>query len=132
MPNFGSSVGTGRGHGASDHRSKPTFGRRLDGLAGRRNARRQRVILAASAQAIDCSRSVVVADLSHRGAKLQGRDLPPAGREVLITAGSIDVFATVAWSDNDECGLSFDWRLDDATLDALTREGKWAKVMGLV
>jgi hypothetical protein len=128
MPRFGNRHSSGIA--APGVCKESAFGRRIDGLAGRRHARRQQVILAASAQAIDCSRSVVISDLSPQGAKLQGRGLPLPGREVLITAGSIDVFATVAWSEKDECGLRFDSPLDDALLKLLQHEGRWTTVTG--
>jgi hypothetical protein len=92
--------------------------------------RRERVVLVASAQVIDSACSAVIADLSNRGAKLQGRDLPSNGREALITTGSLAVFATVAWCKTDECGIRFDPPLDHCQLGQLEHEGQWATVMG--
>jgi len=93
---------------------------------------RHPVVLAASAQAIDRSNSVVVADLSHQGAKLRGRNLPAPDQELLITTGSFAVFATVIWSEKDECGLTFVPPLDDELIAQFREEGKWATVMGVV
>jgi hypothetical protein len=103
----------------------------MDGLSGRRAAGRQAVILAASARSIDRSRSVVITDVSPRGAKLLGRDFPAAGAEVMVSAGAIDLFATIAWRKNDECGVTFDEPIAEALVAQLKDEGRWARVMGV-
>jgi hypothetical protein len=75
--------------------------------------------------------SVIVPDLSETGAKLQGRDLPSAGERLLINFGETGLFATVAWSRRDECGIVFDGQLDTRGVAQLRSEADWAKVMGL-
>jgi PilZ domain len=131
MPSFGcKTIEAGQDRAAFGLEQSPPSGRRMDGLSGRRTAARERVVLVASAQAIDSARSVVIADLSNQGARLQGRDLPSNGREVLITTGSLAVFAVVAWYKTDECGLRFDPPLDHSQLRQLEHEGQWATVMG--
>jgi len=89
------------------------------------------VILAASARSIDRSRSVVITDISSKGAKLQGRDLAARGAEVLVSAGSLDLFASVAWRENDECGVIFDGPLSEELVSKLKSEGRWTRVMGI-
>lgn len=109
----------------------PVFGRRVDGPEGKRRSERERVVLAAAAQAIHGSRSVVIADISTRGAKLQGRDLPPCGRQILLGVGTVELLVTIAWRDLDECGVRFDPPLNTALVRKLKQEGSWAKVMGI-
>ena len=109
----------------------PGFGRRTDGLSGRRTASRQSVILPASARSIDRSRSVVITDVSRKGAKLLGRDLPSTKAEVLVSAGKIDLFGRIAWRENDECGVTFDTPISDQLVAELKAEGRWATVMGV-
>jgi hypothetical protein len=128
MPSFGCEIEAGEDAFGNDQ--SPTLGRRMDGLSGRRSAQWGCVVLVASARAIDSSRSLLIADLSNWGAKLQGRDLPSNGREVLITTGSLAVFAVVTWCKTDECGLHFDPPLNDCQLRQLEHEGQWATVMG--
>ncbi|HET9866878.1 MAG TPA: PilZ domain-containing protein [Nitrospira sp.] len=106
------------------------FGRRVDGLSGRRRRVRQPVILAASAMSIDRSRSVLVADLSPSGAKLLGRDLPNEGSEVLVAVGSQDSFATIVWRNDDGCGIEFEQPLPQHRLAQLEHEGSWVSVTG--
>ena len=107
-----------------------TFGKRVDG-SGRRKSVREKVLLAASARTVACSRSVVVTDVSTKGAKLIGRELPRQSANVLVTVGNVDVFATVAWSAGDECGIAFETPLTPQLTEHLKREGRWAKVMGV-
>lgn len=109
----------------------PDFGRRVDGPAGRRRAHREEVVLAGSALTLGASRAVVVTDVSPSGAKLIGRKLPPAGKDVLLTVGSVELFGEIAWLGHDECGISFEAPLGAEMIDHLKREGRWARVMGI-
>jgi hypothetical protein len=108
-----------------------TFGKRIDGPGGRRHFVRRAVILAASALGFSRSSAVIVPDLCPAGAKLQGRDLPSPGERLLINFGETGLFATVAWSRPDECGIVFDRRLDELGMQQLEREADWSRVMGL-
>ena len=109
----------------------PNFGRRIDGPTGRRRAKREDVVLAASAITRGASRAVVVTDVSPTGAKLLGRQLPAAGADVLLTVGGVELFGEIAWLRNDECGIAFEDKLDAEITEHLKREGRWAKVMGI-
>ena len=108
-----------------------SFGRRVDGPTGRRRAKREEVVLAGSALTLGASRAVVVTDVSPTGAKLIGRRLPPAGTDVLLTVGSVELFGEIAWLGHDECGISFESPLPAEMTDHLKQEGRWAKVMGI-
>ena len=108
----------------------PSFGRRTDGLSGRRRQTRQPVLLAASALSIERSRSAIVSDLSAAGAKLNGRDLPKPGSEVLIGIGSEDSFATIKWWSEEACGVEFDRLLAPQQIDNFKTEGAWESVTG--
>lgn len=108
-----------------------TFGKRIDGPTGRRKSLREEVVLAGSALTLELTRPVVVTDVSAKGAKLIGRDLPGEGTHVLLTFGNVELFATVVWSGRDECGIEFDEALTGDQSEELKREGRWAKVMGL-
>ena len=109
----------------------PTFGKRVDIPGGRRRSTRKAVVLAASALGFNRSISVLVPDLCHFGARLQGRDLPAEAERLLINFGETGLFATVAWCTRDECGIVFDRELDAVGLQQVEREGDWATVMGL-
>jgi hypothetical protein len=98
------------------------------GEACRRAFPRLPVVLAASALAIARSRSVLVNDLSLEGAQLGGRDLPPAGDDVLMVVGSLDAMATVVWRDGDRCGVHFDEAIVDETIAQMKREADWTSI----
>jgi hypothetical protein len=92
---------------------------------------REEVVLAASAQSLSSSRPVVVSDVSPLGAKLRGRALAELGRNVLVSVADVDVFATVAWVNRDECGVKWDEPLSTELMTRIKRHGQWAQVMGI-
>jgi hypothetical protein len=94
----------------------------------RRATPRTPVVLAASALAIARSRSVLVTDLSPGGAQLGGRDLPPAGDDLLMLIGSLDAMGTVVWRDGDKCGVHFDEAIVDETIAQMKREANWEDI----
>jgi hypothetical protein len=105
-----------------------TFGKRVDGVGGRRPV--SAVVLAASALGFSRSSAVIVPDLSPAGAKLQGRDLPSPGERLLINFGETGLFATVAWRRSNECGILFDRRLDERGIQQLECEAGGGRAMG--
>ena len=96
--------------------------------ACRRAYPRMDVALAASALAIARSRSVVVTDVSLIGAQMGGRDLPPAGEDMMMLVGSLDAMATVVWCDGEKCGVRFDEAIADETIAQMKREADWAEL----
>jgi hypothetical protein len=89
------------------------------------------VVLAGSAKSLEASRPVVVSDVSAKGAKLLGRNLATLDRNVLVSVGETEVFANVAWTQHNECGVTFDEPLSPELIEHIKREGGWAKVMGV-
>lgn len=108
------------------------FGKRIDVPGGRRRSPRQRVTLAGAAIALEGSRSVIINDVCSTGLKLRGRDLPKEGAELMIRIGDSDVLARVIWKRHDDCGVSFEDRLDPATVDHLKHEGQLGRLLGLI
>lgn len=100
----------------------------VSGTDCRRSFPRIPVVLAASALAIARSRSVVVNDISLEGAQFSGRDLPPAGDDVLMVVGSLDAMGRVVWRDGDKCGVRFDEAIADETIKQMKREADWSSV----
>lgn len=107
------------------------FGKRIDGPTGRRQLKREEVVLAASAQSLRSSRPVVVTDVSANGAKLEGQRLGTFDADVMLSVGNVELFGTVAWAEFNQCGVTFDESLSADMIDHIKREGRWAKVMGL-
>jgi hypothetical protein len=96
----------------------------------RRQAEREAVTLVGSAYAFARSNSVIIADLSPHGAQLVAQDLPPAGEDMFMVAGSADMFGRVMWRSGDHCGLCFDEPLSDDDIAKLKTDAKWESVAG--
>lgn len=84
-----------------------TFGRRVDGAGGRRQAARKLVEMAGTAMSLNGSNSVALENLSSTGAKLLGRCLPETGKEVLIRTDDFCFFGCVAWANDQSYGIAF-------------------------
>ena len=88
----------------------------VDGpVAGKRSAKRARVLLAAKVRTggggeID----VRLRDLSQKGALVEGKSLPPQGSDVVFFRGSITVPARVAWTGEGRAGLEFAYSIDES------------------
>lgn len=81
--------------------------------AGKRQAKRARVLLAAKLQTpfgeVDCR----LRDLSRKGALVECATVPPVGSEVVFARGSTHVPARVAWSGGSKVGLEFHYMIDE-------------------
>ena len=106
-----------------------SFGRKLGG--GRRNRQRMPMQVAASITAIENYGTAVLVDVSATGAKLSGTDLPRQGQDVWIRVGNVDVLATVMWSRDDQCGVTFDVPLNPNELLHLGGESKKARITSI-
>jgi hypothetical protein len=98
----------------------------------RRRFIREPVMLAGSAMSITRSRSVMISDMSREGAGLGGRDLPTAGDDLVMKAGSVDRMATVVWRAGDRCGVQLDRPLQDENIERMKAEAAWDLVFGWV
>ena len=85
-----------------------SFGKRVDGPNGRRQAKRQQAAILGSATTLTGSKSVVVEDLGAKGARLFGRNLPAPGNDVLLKTSGGDIFGRIAWASHDRCGMVFE------------------------
>ena len=95
-----------------------------------RRSVREGVALAASALALDRSRSVIVSDLTAEGALLDGRDLPMPGEDLLVVVGSLETFAKVVWRTGEKAGILFDDAMPEENLAQMKQEGEWMTVAG--
>lgn len=86
----------------------------VDGtVAGKRKAKRARVLLAAKLQTPDGEIDARLRDLSRKGALVECRTVPPAGTELVFSRGSTSIPARVAWSGSDRAGLEFAYMIDE-------------------
>jgi hypothetical protein len=100
------------------------FGKRVDGIDGRRSAVRQTVAMPASMFSLEHSRVIIVEDISTTGARLSGGDLPKQGEDVWIKAGPVDAFGTVAWVDDFTCGVVFEQPLSSSEDEFIRAEAR--------
>jgi hypothetical protein len=102
----------------------PIFGKRIDGVYGRRAALREPVALAAVILTLERSYSATVLDVSATGAQLRACGHAAVGQDLWVKVGIIDTLARVAWEEEGLCGVVFDEPLEEEDLDHLRREAK--------
>ena len=95
----------------------------VDGpVAGKRKAKRARVLLAAKLQTPAGEIDARLRDLSRKGALVECREVPPVGTELVFNRGSTSIPARVAWTGSDRVGLEFAYMIDEhEVLVQLTR-----------
>lgn len=96
----------------------------------RRNCEREEVVLAGSAYGLGRSRSIIVSDVCLEGARLDARDMPAPGQDVLVIVGPFEGMGTVVWRTDDRCGVEFDEPMPDYMIGAMKNEAKWMEVAG--
>lgn len=94
-------------------------------LDGRRGAPRVRVALPAAAETVSGRKRVRLLNLSRTGAMLEGPNLPEVGQHVYLKSGAVDVFATVIWSSDGRCGITFDHPVREEQVQRLKLAGEW-------
>ena len=86
----------------------------IDGpVAGKRQAKRARVLLAARLQTAAGEVDARLRDLSRKGALVECQSPPPAGTDVVFSRGSTSIPARVAWRDSNRVGLEFAYMIDE-------------------
>jgi PilZ domain len=86
----------------------------VDGpVAGKRKAKRARVLLAAKLQTQSGEIEARLRDLSRKGALVECNNVPPVGTEVVFNRGNTSIPARVAWTGLDRVGLEFAYMIDE-------------------
>jgi len=86
----------------------------VDGpVAGKRQAKRARVLLAAKLQTANGEIDCRLRDLSRKGALVECQTVPSIGTELMFTRGSTSIPARVAWTGSDRVGLEFAYMIDE-------------------
>ncbi|MEA3013122.1 MAG: hypothetical protein QOD42_1667 [Sphingomonadales bacterium] len=81
--------------------------------AGKRSAKRARVLLAAKLETDSGEIDARLRDLSQKGALVECLQVPSAGSEVVFVRGATRVPARVAWAGPDRVGLEFHHMIDE-------------------
>lgn len=86
----------------------------VDGqVAGKRKAKRARVLLAAKLKTASGEIDARLRDLSRRGALVECREVPAVGTELIFNRGATSIPARVAWAGADRVGLEFAYMIDE-------------------
>ena len=70
-------------------------------------------------------------DVSVTGARMSMPELLRCGQSVWLKIPPSEIFATVVWIGEADCGIRFDEQLEDWELDLLRTKGKVVMVHGL-
>lgn len=104
------------------------FGKRNDGVTGRRAAARQPMLLPAAVTSFARVHLAELLNLSPIGANLRGADLPPPGACVLVKARAVEAFGTVVWNCGGLCGVQFEAPLTGLQVSNLRHESELAVI----
>jgi hypothetical protein len=86
----------------------------MDGpVAGKRQAKRARVLLAAKLQTPAGEIDARLRDLSRKGALVECNTVPPVGTEVVFNRGNTSIPARIAWTGSNRVGLEFAYMIDE-------------------
>ena len=107
------------------------FGKRLDGPGGHRTAQREPVLLRVALHTLSASRGVTLFDVSRTGARMSMVEPLRCGQSVWLKIPPCEIFATVVWAGEGDCGIQFDEPLDDDELAMFRSKGKVVMIHGL-
>ena len=85
----------------------------VESSAGKRQAKRARVLLAVTLKTAFGDIEGRLRDLSRKGALVECTAIPPVGAEVQFVRGSTAVPARVAWTGGNRVGLEFAFMIDE-------------------
>ena len=108
-----------------------SFGKRLDGPGGHRSAAREPVLLRAALHTLSSSRAVTLFDVSSTGARMSMPESLRCGQPLWLKVTPCEIFATVVWVGEDDCGIQFDDALDAEELAMFRAKGKVVMIHGL-
>ena len=84
------------------------FGKRNDGVTGRRKQARKRTLLPVVIKSFSRLTSVDLLNVSETGARLRGTGFPPVHPGILIRAQEEEAVGPVVWLRGGMCGVHFD------------------------
>lgn len=87
-----------------------------DGEPDLRRSPRYSVLIVARLITTSCERIVKLRNISATGAMIEGARIPPAGTDILLRRGDLELFATIVWAKDGQAGLEFDEPLTQAEL----------------
>lgn len=92
-----------------------------EGRAEAPRSPRRRMAFKGTFETVSDRGTVAVRNLSCTGALIEGDDMPPAGRDIVLIAQGFEFFGQTVWSDGQRCGIRFDEPLKPAEVIELHR-----------
>ena len=93
---------------------------RMPAATGGRSPRR-RVQLSGEARSTTGRFDLTLRNLSCTGAMAEGEQIPPAGRDLVVWVGEMELLCRVVWAQPGRCGLEFDQPLSQPAVVALSQ-----------
>ena len=87
-----------------------------EGQPDERRSPRFSVLLVARLVTTWGERIVKLRNISATGAMIEGDRIPPAGTDILLRRGALEVFATIVWIRDKQAGLEFEAPLTETEL----------------
>jgi hypothetical protein len=85
--------------------------RLIGGQAGEERPEQYRVLLSAMLVTTTTERPVKIRNLATTSAQIEGLNLPAQGTDVILKRGTLEIFATMAWSEGRRGALHFETAL---------------------
>ncbi|HEX5183206.1 MAG TPA: PilZ domain-containing protein [Allosphingosinicella sp.] len=106
-----------------------TLDRLTELFAGNRRAEpRYSVLLSGQAFSAAGSGSVIIRDLSLKGAQIEGGSLPPLGRLLILKKGALEACGRIAWREGNRAGLRFEHPISAESLFAVVDRARGRRV----
>ena len=90
-------------------------------LIGRRAELRAPIRLPVSIETLEGVKRISLLEASLSGARLEGANLPGAGKDVVLLCGEVEAFGTIVWAAGERRGLHFDEPISVSELVGLRR-----------
>ena len=87
--------------------------------------------LPVSAETLEGRKRIGLLEVSLNGARLEGADLPPAGKDIVLLCGAVEAFGRIVWAAGERRGMHFDEPISIPELVALRRIAVAAEDAGM-
>jgi hypothetical protein len=88
----------------------------------RRTGSRESIVVEGIVSTLATSRTVILDDISGKGARFRSAQSPELGKDVLVRIGHISALAKVVWRNDRGCGVQFDQQVGEHDLARLRAE----------
>ena len=99
-----------------------TFGsKRSAPVIDRRRQRRNSLGIAVSLYSVTQSRVALMIDASSGGSRIKGQNLPPAGKDIILKVGDVELFGRIIRTVGEEAAVEFEQPVSQFVLERLQK-----------